>query len=95
MPATPTVADTSVVAILSRLLSNSPKRLTPALARHILSLGFSDADKARVHDLAVRNQDGALTPAEKQELLNFAQAGDLLASWQSKARQALKQRKAS
>jgi hypothetical protein len=59
------------------------------MARHILGLGFSERDKARMHDLAVRNQEEALSPAEKEELFAFGKAGDLLAILKSKARRTL------
>ena len=42
-----------------------------------------------MHNLAVRNQDDALTPAEKAEMFAFGKAGDLLAILKSKARRTL------
>lgn len=90
MPATVELPETSAVTIFGRLLSNGGKRLSPALARHILSLGFSAADKARMHELATRNQQGVITPQEHDELMNYVQAGCLLGVLQSKARQSLK-----
>ena len=77
------------VAILARVLGNEGGRLPPEQARYILDLGFNDRDKARMQDLAVRNQTDALSPAEKGELLAFGKAGDLLAILKSKARRAL------
>ena len=44
---------------------------------------------ARMHDLAVRNQEGALSPAEREELFAFVNAGDLLGILKSKARRTL------
>jgi hypothetical protein len=60
------------------------------MARYVLNLGFSDRDKARMHDLAVRNQADALSPAEKEELFAYAKAGSLLSILKSRARRALK-----
>ena len=77
------------VTILARVLGDERGELSPELARHILGLGFSDRDKARMHDLAIRNQDDGLSPAEKDELFAFGKAGDLLALLKSKARRAL------
>jgi hypothetical protein len=77
------------VAILSRVLGNGQGPLPTEVARYLLSLGFSEQDKARMHDLAVRNQDDALTPAERDELFAFAKAGDLLSILKSKARRTL------
>jgi hypothetical protein len=78
------------VAILARLLGNGEGRLPPAMARYVLTLGFSDRDKTRMHDLAVRNQGDDLTPAEREELFAYAKAGTLLSLLKSRARRALK-----
>jgi hypothetical protein len=77
------------VTILARILGNEHGELPPDQARYILGLGFSEQDKARMHDLAVRNQDDDLSAAGKEELLAFAKAGDLLAILKSRARRVL------
>ncbi len=77
------------VTILARILGNENGQLPMDLARYMLKLGFSERDKARMHDLVVRNQDDALTPAEKEEMHAFGKAGDLLAILKSKARRTL------
>jgi hypothetical protein len=76
-------------SILARVLAKGDGQFPEDLARHILDRGFSDRDKARMHDLAVRNQDGTLSPAEQDELFAFVKAGDLLSILQSRARRAL------
>jgi hypothetical protein len=75
---------------LARVLGNGQDQLPSGVARYLLGLRFSESDKARMHDLAVRNQDDALSPAEKEELLAFAKAGTLLSILKSKARRALR-----
>ena len=80
------VQPTSEVAILSRLLAPEPGRLTPELAEHLLRVGFDDADQARMHDLAVRNQNDELTDDEREEMLGYAKAGCLLGILHSRAR---------
>lgn len=77
------------VMILARILGNEEGRLPDDLARYILDLKISERDKARMHLLAVRNQDDALTPAEKDELLAFAKATSLLSILKSRARRTL------
>ena len=79
----------SEVAILARILGNGESPLPGAMARYILSLGFSEQDKARMHELALRNQEGALSSAEKDELFAYSKAGTLLSILKSKARRAL------
>jgi hypothetical protein len=46
-----------------------------------------------MHDLARRNQEGRISPAELAELDSYVKVGDLLALLQSKARRTLKRRK--
>jgi hypothetical protein len=79
----------SEITILARILGNDRGQLPPVMARYILRLGFSDRDKTRMHDLAVRNQDDALAPTEMEELLAYAKAGSLLSILKSKARRVL------
>ena len=78
------------VSILARVFDDERGLLPLELARSIVDVEFSDGDKARMHDLAVRNQADALSPSEKEELYAFAKAGTLLSILQSKARRTLK-----
>jgi hypothetical protein len=78
------------VTILARVFDDERGLLPADLARSFVDVEFSERDKARMHDLAVRNQADALTPAEKEELHGFAKAGTLLGILKSKARRTLK-----
>jgi hypothetical protein len=80
----------SEVTILARVLGNEEGTLPPMMARYLLNRGFSEGDKARMHDLAVRNQDQALSADEKEELLAYAKAGTLLSILKSRARRVLR-----
>jgi hypothetical protein len=80
----------SELAIFSRLLQGGDESLSPALARHLLTLGFGPEDQARMSDLAERNQAGALSAAEQEDLRHYVKAGHLLALLHSTARRALK-----
>ena len=82
--------NTSAAAIFDRVFTNGREAFSPELARHILSLTFSEEDKARLNDLAEKNQEGTLSRKEREELFNYIKVGDLLAILQSKARIALK-----
>ncbi len=82
-------ASENEVTILARVLGNEHGQLPAEQARYILNLGFSERDNERMHDLAIRNQDDALSPAEKEELFAFGKAGDLLAILKSRARRTL------
>jgi hypothetical protein len=85
-------AASSEVTILARVLGNEKGQLPIPMARYLLDLRFSDDDRARMHDLSVRNQADALTPTEKEELLAYAKAGTLLSILKSRARRALRTR---
>jgi hypothetical protein len=80
----------SEAAIFGRLWDGDV-RLSRPIARHVLKLRFSAADKARMHSLVDKNRAGELTAEEQEELDNFVKVGDLLAILQSKARKFLKQ----
>ena len=77
------------ITILGRILMNG-KELSPAVARHLLGLGFSEEDKARINDLATGNQRGTLSAGEREELRDYANAGCLLGILHAKARRAVK-----
>lgn len=89
MPNTKASGSLSEIDILARILGNDQGELPPDIARYILARGFSEDEKARVHDLAVRNQDDALSPAEKEELFAYAKADTLLSILKTKARRVL------
>src|SRR5262245_59251423 len=80
---------TSEAAIFGRLIRVDHGNLPQQLARYILTLGFDETDQVRMSDLAARNQDGSLSPEEKEELMNYVKAGHLLALLHSKARKSL------
>ena len=84
---------TTGAAIFVRLWETDDGKLPLPLARHIVKLGFPKADKDRMHELAVKNQQGQISALELEELDNYVQAGEILALLQSKARSTLKSRK--
>ena len=86
---TTTRAGETEVTILARVFDNERGLLPRGLARSVLDVDFSERDKARMHDLAVRNQADALSPEEKTELFAWAKAGTLLSILHSKARRTL------
>jgi hypothetical protein len=76
--------------ILARLLSNGSGQMTRTIARYLLKLDFTDEERTRMHDLAVRNQDDALSPEEKEEMFAYGRAGTMLEILQAEARLLLK-----
>ena len=84
-----TLADENEVTILARILGNENGDLPADLARYILDLRIGERDQARMHDLAARNQEDRLTPAEKVEMIAYGKAATLLSILKSKARRTL------
>jgi hypothetical protein len=96
MPTTqPAAPPTSDVALFGRLIKVDERKLAPDLARYILTLGFDEADQTRMRELAERNQEGKLSPAEREQLQSYVKAGHLLALLHSKVRRSLRRRKVS
>jgi hypothetical protein len=77
------------VTILARVIARDDHPIAPEIASYLLALDFDKADKARMHDLTLRNQDDDLSEDEKIELRAFARAGTLMSLLKSRARRAL------
>jgi hypothetical protein len=78
------------VSILARVLGNDQDELAPEMAQYLLTREFSQADRDRMHDLAVRNQADGLSKDEKEELCAYARTGTVLSILKSKARRIMK-----
>jgi hypothetical protein len=84
-----TLSASSEAAILSRVIK--PDQPFPAAAaRSILRLDFEQRDRERMHELAVKNQDDALTAEERTELQSYLHVGLLLDLLRAKACRSLK-----
>ena len=77
-------------AILGRLFQVDRGDFSPEVAEGILKIQFDPKDKARMHDLLVKNQGGGLTDRERIELDECQRAGLFLGILWSKARLSLK-----
>jgi len=75
--------------ILRKVFDVPGRGMTKPLAENILALDFPEADAARAEELNAKANDGELTEDERAELEAYANVSDLLAYWQSKARQVL------
>ena len=78
--------------ILRRVFDLPGHGMTPTLAEGILALDFPEDDAVRIEQLNARANEGHLTDDEQAELEAYINVGDLLAYWQSKARQAVQPR---
>jgi hypothetical protein len=79
-------------AILTRVIRPGQDDLSPA-ARALLQFDFPAEDRERMHELAVKNQAGKLTAAERHELDGYLRIGRLLDLLGAKARLSLRKRR--
>jgi hypothetical protein len=86
---------TSEAAILNRVIEPNKPTFSPASARDILALDFSQDDKERMHQLSLTAQEGTLTADEEDALTNYERVGHLINILQSKARLSLKSRRST
>ena len=77
--------------VLLRVFDLPRRGMSAALAEGILALDFPEEDAARIEALNVKANDGGLTDEEETEMEAYANISELLAYWQSKARQKLQQ----
>jgi hypothetical protein len=87
------VAQSAEAMIWARVIALEDNGLSPEAARSILELRFSEKDKARMKELAEKNQEGPLTETERQELEGYVKVGDVLSLLHLKARRSLKRRR--
>jgi hypothetical protein len=85
-------ATTSDVAIMSRVIQPENGTLSAAAARAWLKLDFIDQDRARMHELALKAQEGTLTSQDQANLETYRRVGRLLDMMHSKARHSLQKR---
>lgn len=76
--------------ILSRVVGPENPTFTPEVARSILELRFSDADTARMNELAARARQGDLSEEEQSQLHGYLLVGAMVDLMHSKARLSLK-----
>jgi hypothetical protein len=67
--------------------------LSPAAARALLKVRFSDTDVERMHALSAKARAGTLTPTDEAEMNGYERLGCLLDILHSKARRALKKQR--
>jgi len=89
---TATLPPATEAAIWARVIHGSAE-LTPKIARAILKLEFGVDDEKRMHELALKAQEGKLTPDEEYEIDNFERVGTTLAILKSRSRKLLKSQK--
>lgn len=77
-------------AIWYRLIRPDQDGLSLELARFFLDLKFDEDDLNRIHELAVKNQEGLLSPEEEAQLRTYRRVGLQLDLLRAKARASLR-----
>src|SRR5947209_15878317 len=85
-----TQAVSAEAAILSRLVKPNRADFSSEVAAALLKLDSDPADRDRMHELAVKGQEGSLTKAEEEELDSYRRIGYFVDLMRSKARISLK-----
>ncbi len=83
-----TAVASAETVILNRLIKPEHK-LPRAAARALLQLDFDEQDRARMHELALKNQADELTAREETELQSYLKVGLFLDLIHAKARRSL------
>jgi hypothetical protein len=76
--------------ILQRIIRPEEPNLSRSAARSLLRLDFQQEDRKRMHELAVKNQEGRLGERERDQLDEYVRIGLFLDLMHSKARRCLK-----
>lgn len=87
MDETPTITESE---ILADVIAPDQGDLTSEVARSVLRWKFTDRARARMNDLADRNNNGTITVPERQDLEKYLRVGSLINIVQAKARLSLK-----
>ena len=85
----PTFQAKPYLQVLRNVFDIPGRGMSTVLADSILTLDFSEDDFGRIEILNDKANDGTLTDDETVDLEAYVNIGDLLAYWQSKARQAI------
>src|SRR5215471_1475604 len=89
-PMQTTHAAAAEAAILNRLVKPNRADFSAEVAEALLKLDFDQMDRERMHELAVKSQEGSLTKAEEEELDSYRRIGYFVDLMRSKARISLK-----
>lgn len=84
-----------LVDLIDRLLKPHEGGFSEELARYVLSIGFTDAQKKRYAELADKVDRGGMSIDEQRELESFVCANELLMMLHSKARLSLRRQPAA
>jgi hypothetical protein len=76
-------------AILARVIQGSKLTHSPEAVRALRDLRFTEEDRKKMHELALKNQQGLLSVEEEQELDSYVRVGRFLDLVSAKAAKSL------
>ena len=85
-----TTTTTGEAVIWTRDIQPENNGLSPDAARSLLAIQFSQADRARMLELAAKSNEGLLSAAEREEFEGYVKVGDVLSLLHLKAKRSLK-----
>ena len=83
-------SQTGDAAVPARLIRPNDDSVPVAEAKALLNIRFDSSELARIHQLLTKNQEDALTPAEKADLESYLRVSSFLDLMHAKARRSLK-----
>ena len=84
------LSQTGDAAILARSIRPEDNSLPVAAAKALLNIRFDSNDLDHIHELVTKNQNDALTPAERADLESYLRVSSFLDLMHAKARRSLK-----
>ena len=84
-----------LVAVIERLFKPSEGGFSEDLARYLLSVHFTDAEKRRYAELADQVDRGGMSLEDQRELESFVCANEMLMMLHAKARLSLRRQPAA
>jgi hypothetical protein len=79
-------AENTEGAIWGRIIRPAKDGLSAEAAQAFLRLGFDQADRQKMHELAEKVREGTLTPEEKEEVAAYERVGSVLSLLKAMAR---------
>ena len=89
LPMQTSIIDNAESAILARVIAADVPILPESVAREILKWGFTETDRQRMSELAMKARQGSLDPAENAESEAYERVSSFLGLVKSRARRSL------
>jgi hypothetical protein len=85
-----TISQSGDAAVLAKLIRSNDRDLPANEAKALLIIRFGERELEHIHELVTKNQDDALTAAEKADLESYLRVSAFIDLVHAKARRSLK-----